>query len=111
MKVLPVDAVQADIEMYCTYNLRLEREWVTIGDNWMSNTIQKGIITQFVHAVQRENCATDCDVYGLTANSTTDVSTSKQFPCSLQYTDSNLESPVLMQCVTLLTERLKALKK
>lgn len=77
----------------------------------MSNTIQKGIITQFVHAVQSENCATDCDVYGLTANSTSDVSTSKQFPCSLQYADSNLESPVLMQCVTLLTERLKALKK
>ncbi len=50
-----VDAIQTDIEMYCTYSLRLEREWVIIGDNWMSNTIQKGIITQFVHAVQSEN--------------------------------------------------------
>lgn len=77
----------------------------------MSNKIQKGIITQFVHAVQSENCATDCDVYGLTADSTRDVSTSKQFTCSLQYADSNLESPVLMQRVTLVTERLKTLNK
>ncbi len=106
-----VDAIQTDIEMYCTYTLRLEREWVIIGDNWMSNTIQKGIITQFVHAIQSENCAKDCDVYGLTADSTRDVSTSKKIPCSLQYADSNLESPILMQCVTLVTERLKALKK
>lgn len=100
IKAFLVDAVQVDIEIYCTYNLRMEREWVIIGDDWMSNTIQKEIITQLVHAVQSENCATDCDVYGLTASSTTDVSTSEQFPCSLHYADSNLESPVLMQSLS-----------
>lgn len=77
-----------------TYNLPKEREWVMRRDNWMSDTVQNEIISQFAHAIQRKiiSRSSDCDFFGLIGDCTTDISTSEHFSCGLQYVDSNLES-------------------
>lgn len=48
------------------------------------------VISQFAHAIQRKIISRD--IFGLIADCTTDISTSEQFSCGLQYVDSNLES-------------------
>ncbi len=48
------DGVLYELMMERTYNLPKEREWMMRGDNWMSDTIQNEIISQFAHAVQRK---------------------------------------------------------
>jgi hypothetical protein len=70
------------------------REWLQRRDNWMSDSIQNEILEIFAHAVLREivSEAREHNFYGLTADGTTDVSSSEQFSCSLQYVDSNLEA-------------------
>lgn len=75
------------------YDLPEERKWIEGRDNWMSDTIQNEIIEKFAHAIQREIVArsSHCRFYGLTADGTTDISTTEQFSCCLKYVDSSLE--------------------
>ncbi|KAF3840424.1 hypothetical protein F7725_019141, partial [Dissostichus mawsoni] len=70
-----------------TYNLPKERECVMRRDNWVSNTIQHEIISQFAHSVQRTIVSRASGSDG-----TTDISTAEQFACCLQYVDKDLET-------------------
>lgn len=80
-----------------TYDLPKEQEWIRRQDNWMSKTIQNGIIEQFAHAIQRDIVARSSEsrFYGLVADGTTDVSTTEQFSCCLQFVDSSLKTHCL----------------
>uniref|UniRef100_A0A8C1ZL55 Uncharacterized protein n=1 Tax=Cyprinus carpio TaxID=7962 RepID=A0A8C1ZL55_CYPCA len=91
------DGILYELMLERTYDLPKEREWVMRRDNWMSNTIQSEIIQQFAHAIQRDIVARSSEsrFYGLTADGTTDVSTTEQFSCNLQFVDSSLESHCL----------------
>ncbi|CAM4639073.1 unnamed protein product [Leuciscus chuanchicus] len=91
------DGILYELMLERTYDLPKEREWVMRRDNWMSNTIQSEIIQQFAHAIQRDIVARSSEsrFYGLTADGTTDVSTTEQFSCNLQFVDGSLESHCL----------------
>ena len=88
------DGILYELMLERTYNLPKEREWVMGQDNWVSNTIQNEIISQFAHSVQSTTVsrASGCDFYGLTADGTTDISADDQFSCCLQYVDKDLET-------------------
>ncbi|CAM4529518.1 unnamed protein product [Leuciscus chuanchicus] len=88
------DGILYELMLERTYDLPKEREWVMRRDNWMSNTIQSEIIQQFAHAIPRDIVARSSEsrFYGLTADGTTDVSTTEQFSCNLQFVDGSLES-------------------
>ena len=75
------------------YDLPEERKWIEGRSIWMSDTIQNEIIAKFAHAIQREiaSCSSHCRFYGLTADGTVDISTTKQFSCSLKYVDSSFD--------------------
>lgn len=91
------DGILYELMLERTYDLPKEREWVMRRDNWMSNTIQSEIIQQFAHAIQRDIVARSSEsrFYELTADGTTDVSTTEQFSCNLQFVDGSLESHCL----------------
>ncbi|KAF3850455.1 hypothetical protein F7725_012227, partial [Dissostichus mawsoni] len=88
------DGVLWKLMMERTFTLPKCREWLQRRDNWMSDTVQNEILEIFAHAVQREivSEAREHSFYGLTADATTDISTSEQFSITLQYVDSKLEA-------------------
>ncbi|KAF3837142.1 hypothetical protein F7725_004606 [Dissostichus mawsoni] len=88
------DGVLWKLMMERTFTLPTCREWLQRRDNWMSDTVQNEILEIFAHAVQREivSEAREHSFYGLTADATTDISTSEQFSITLQYVDSKLEA-------------------
>lgn len=56
-------------------------------DNWLSDTIQNEMIELLAHAVQRRlvSGAMVSHYFGLTADGTTDISSSEQFSCHVHY--------------------------
>ncbi|QQP51189.1 Zinc finger MYM-type protein 1, partial [Caligus rogercresseyi] len=75
-----------------TESLPEARQWMLRRDNWLSDTIQNEMIEQLAHAVQRKlvqeaNCSS---YFGLTADGTTDISSSEQFSCHLHYVNSQM---------------------
>lgn len=81
------DSILYKLMLERTYSLPVEREWMMRWDNWMSNTIRNEIIAQFAYSVQNTvvSRATGCEFYGLTADGTTDISTTEKFSCCIQY--------------------------
>ncbi|CAM4714920.1 unnamed protein product [Leuciscus chuanchicus] len=114
------DGILYELMLKRTYDLPKEREWVMRRDNWMSNTIQSEIIQQFAHAIQRDIVARSSEsrFYGLTADGTTDVSTTEQFsslfePCEavargLQ--SSKASALGALECANVLKDRIAALR-
>ena len=86
------DGALWQLMMERTHDLPKERAWLLRRDNWMSDTIQNEVIKMFAHAIQRDIAAEaeKCHFFGLTADGTTDISTSEQFSCCLQFVDSTL---------------------
>ncbi|KAL2098343.1 hypothetical protein ACEWY4_007550 [Coilia grayii] len=68
------------------------RQWMLRRDNWLSDNIQNEIIEQLAHAVQRKLVqeASTSHYFGLTADSTTDISSSEQFSCHLHFVDTDM---------------------
>ncbi|KAI7802952.1 putative zinc finger MYM-type protein 1-like, partial [Triplophysa rosa] len=87
------DGILYELMLERTYNLPRERQWIERRDNWLSDTIQNEIIQLYECAIQREivSRATSSPYYGLTADGTTDSSTTEQFSLTLQYVDENLD--------------------
>lgn len=75
-----------------TETLPTARQWMLHRDNWLFDNIQNEIIELLAHAVQRRlvSRASVSYYFGLTADRTTDVSSSKQFSCQLHYLDADL---------------------
>ncbi|KAK0153294.1 Zinc finger MYM-type protein 1 [Merluccius polli] len=75
-----------------TESLPEARQWMLRRDNWLSDNIQNELIEQLAHAVQRKlvNGAMVSHYFGLTADGTTDISSSEQFSCHVHYVDSDL---------------------
>lgn len=91
------DGILYEYMLERTYDMPREQEWVARRDNWMSNTIQNEIIQQFAHGIQREivGRSSESAFFGLVADGTTDISTTEQFSCSLQFADHSLETHCL----------------
>ena len=91
------DGILYELMLERTFDKPDEHQWMLRRDNWMSNTVQNEIIQQFAHAIQRDivSRAEGCNFYGLTADGTTDTSTTEQFSINLQFVDSDLQSHCL----------------
>lgn len=70
-----------------TESLPAARQWMLRRDNWLSDTIQNGVIELLAHAVQRRlvSGAKVSHYFGLTADGTTDISSSEQFSCHVHH--------------------------
>ena len=83
-------------------SLPAARRWMLRRDNWLSDTIQNEIIELLAHAVQQRlvSGAMVSHYFGLTADGTTDISSSEQFSCHVHYVDS-----VSTECVLGILQR------
>ena len=72
-------------------SLPAARQWMLGRDNWLSDTIQNEMIELLAHAVQRRlvSGAMVSLYFGLTADGTTDISSSEQFSCHVHYVDAD----------------------
>lgn len=75
-----------------TESLPAAHQWMLHWDNWLSDTIQNEMIELLAHAVQRRLVFGEkvSHYFGLTADGTTDISSSKQFSCHVHYVDADL---------------------
>ena len=91
------DGILYEYMMERTFHKPNKREWILRRDNWTSNSIQNDIIQHFAHAIQRDivQPSSACNFYGLTADGTTDVSTTEHFSINLTFVDNDLESHCL----------------
>lgn len=84
------DGILYELMIEGTYNLPRERQWIERRDNWTQS--QNEVIQLNVCGIQREivSRATSSPYHGLTAEGTTNFSTTEMFSPTLQYVDENL---------------------
>lgn len=76
--------IKMELMLERTYDLPEEREWMARRDSWMSNTTHSEVIRRFSHTIRGNvvSHASKSTFYDLTADGTTDVSPTEQFPCN-----------------------------
>lgn len=85
------DGILYELMIEGTYNLPRERQWIERRDNLTQS--QNEVIQLNVCGIQREivSRATSSPYHGLTAEGTTNFSTTEMFSPTLQYVDENLD--------------------